>query len=114
MPQSMDVTQFTFAVEYFLAPSPCKAKRFGKRAKKLDDLSDVIVVFAIFRSGLGIEKIVASDQLKNLLILMSVLSTSQRAYTGRQRYEGYQGMPDKKRSIIPLQPCSRHLYWHPI
>lgn len=41
-------------------------------AKKLDYLRDVIIILAIFSAGLGVEEVVASDELKNLVNIKSV------------------------------------------
>jgi hypothetical protein len=35
-------------------------------AEQLDDLSDMIIVFAIFGAGLWVEEVVARDELKDL------------------------------------------------
>jgi hypothetical protein len=34
--------------------------------EKLDDLRDVVIVFAVFGTGLGVEEVVACDELKYL------------------------------------------------
>jgi hypothetical protein len=46
--QSVDVAEFAFAVEDFLAPFSGEAEGFGEGAEELDDLGDVIVVLAVF------------------------------------------------------------------
>jgi hypothetical protein len=49
-----------------LRPFAGEAERLGELAKQLDDLSDVIIVFAVFGAGLWVEEIVAGDELKDL------------------------------------------------
>ena len=66
MPQPMDVAQLAFPVEDFLRPLARQAQRLGERAQQLDDLRDVIVVFAVLGARLRIEQIVACNELKNL------------------------------------------------
>lgn len=63
----MNVAQFAFAVEDFLAPFAGHAEGFGKGAKELDDLRNVVVVFAVLCARLGVKKIVARDELKCLM-----------------------------------------------
>jgi hypothetical protein len=55
----MDVAEFAFAVEDLLGPFTGETEGFGEGAHEFDDLSDVIVVFAIFGTGLGVEEVVA-------------------------------------------------------
>lgn len=62
----MDVAQLAFAVEDFLRPFTGQAEGFGEGTEKLDDLRNVIVVFAVFRTGLGIKEVVASDEFEGL------------------------------------------------
>ena len=62
----MYVAEFTFAIEYFLAPFSREAEGLGEWTEKFDDLGDVVIVFAVFRAGLWIEQVVASDEFKDL------------------------------------------------
>jgi hypothetical protein len=39
---------------------------FGEGAEQLDDLRDVVVVFAVFGAGLGVEEVVACDEFEGL------------------------------------------------
>lgn len=55
MSQAVDISQFALAVEDFLRPLASYAKGFRESAKKFDNLGDVIIVFAVFGAGLGIE-----------------------------------------------------------
>ena len=66
MAQAMNVTEFALPCEDLLRPFAGHGHGFGERAEQLDDLGYVIVIFAILCSGLGVEEIVASDQLKDL------------------------------------------------
>ena len=59
MTQPMDVSEFAFTVEYFLRPFARHAKRFGEGAEELDDLRNVVVVFAVLGAGLRVEQVVA-------------------------------------------------------
>ena len=51
----MDVPELAFPVEDLLGPFSAEAERFGEGAEELDDLGDVVVVFAVFGAGLGVE-----------------------------------------------------------
>ena len=62
----MDVAEFAFAGEDFLGPFAGHAERFWEGAEELNDLSDMIVVFAVFGAGLGIKEVVACDQFEDL------------------------------------------------
>lgn len=64
--QAVNVTQLALTVEYLLTPFSRQAERFGECAEQLDDLRDVVVVFAVFCAGLGVEEIVACYQLEGL------------------------------------------------
>jgi len=62
----MYVSEFTFAVEDFLAPFAGEAEGFREGAKELDDLSYVIIIFAVFSTGLGVEEVVACYEFEDL------------------------------------------------
>ena len=62
----MYVAEVAFAIEYFLAPLSREAEGLGEWTEKFDDLGDVVIVFAVFRAGLWIEQVVASDEFKDL------------------------------------------------
>ena len=64
--QPVDVAQFAFAAEDFLRPFTREAERARKGAEEFDDLRNVVVVFAVFGAGLGIEEVVARDEFKDL------------------------------------------------
>jgi hypothetical protein len=49
-----------------LRPFAREAERLGELTEQFDDLSDMIVVFAIFGAGLWVEEVVAGDELKDL------------------------------------------------
>jgi hypothetical protein len=66
--ETMNVAELAFAVEYFLGPFSAEAETFGKGTEELDDLGDVVVVFAVFSAGLGIEEIISGDELKYLVL----------------------------------------------
>ena len=61
MSESVDVPEFALAVEDFLGPFAREAERFGEGAEELDDLGDVVVVFAVLGAGLRVEEVVACD-----------------------------------------------------
>jgi hypothetical protein len=62
----VDVAQLAFAVEDFLRPFAAYAKGFGEGTEQLDDLRDVVVVFAVFCAGLRVEEVVACDEFEGL------------------------------------------------
>jgi hypothetical protein len=62
----VDVAEFAFAVENFLRPFAAYAKGFGESAEELDDLRDVVVIFAVFGAGLRVEEVVACDEFEGL------------------------------------------------
>lgn len=64
----MDVAEFSFAVEDLLGPFAADTHGFGEGAEKLDDLCDVVVVFAVFGAGLRVEEVVAGYKLEYLVI----------------------------------------------
>lgn len=66
MSQSVNVTQLALAVENLLAPLAAQAQRSGERAQQLDNLRNVVVVLAVLCTGLGIEEVVAGDELEYL------------------------------------------------
>lgn len=66
VPQPVDVPELALAVEDLLRPLPLERERFGKRAEKLDDLRDMVVVLAVLGARLWVEEIVACDELENL------------------------------------------------
>lgn len=66
MPESMDISELAFAIEDFLRPFAGEAERFGELAEQLNDLSDMVVVFAVLCAGLWIEQVVAGYELEDL------------------------------------------------
>ena len=62
----MDVSQFSFAVEDFLGPFSGEGQGAGEGAEEFDDLRNVVVVFAVFGAGLGVEEVVAGYQFEDL------------------------------------------------
>ena len=65
----MNVSELAFAIEDFLRPFTGDAERFGKLSKQFDDLSDMVVVFAIFGASLWIKEVIACNELKDLIML---------------------------------------------
>ena len=53
--EAVDVAELAFAGEYFLGPFSRHAEGAGEVAEELDDLRDVIVIFAVFGAGLRVE-----------------------------------------------------------
>ena len=66
MPQAVNVSEFALAGENFLRPLASHVKRPWECAQELNDLSDVVVIFAVLGARLGVEEIIASDQFENL------------------------------------------------
>lgn len=66
MPEPMNIPKLAFAIEDFLGPFTREAERFWKLAKQFDDLGDVVVIFPILRTGLGVKEVVAGYKLENL------------------------------------------------
>lgn len=66
MTQAVDVAELTLATEDLLRPFPREAERAGKRTTQLDYLRNVIVVFAVFGAGLGVEEVVSRYELEYL------------------------------------------------
>lgn len=66
MAQAVNVTQLTLAVENLLRPLSAQTERLGECAEELDDLRDVVVVFAIFGARLRVEEVVACDEFEGL------------------------------------------------
>lgn len=64
--QAVDIAQLALAVENLLRPFPADAQRLWEGAEQLDDLGNVVVVLAVLCAGLGIEEVVAGDELENL------------------------------------------------
>lgn len=59
MTEALDVAQLAFSVEDLLRPLAGETERFGEGPEELDDLCDVVVVFAVFGAGLRVEEVVA-------------------------------------------------------
>lgn len=66
MPQPVDVAQLALAVEDLLRPLAGDAEGFGEGAEELDDLRDVVVVFAVFGARLRVEEVVACYEFEDL------------------------------------------------
>ena len=62
----MDVAKIALAGENFLGPFAVEEEGSGKDAKEFDDLSDVVIVFAVFGARLGVEEVVTCDQFEDL------------------------------------------------
>ena len=86
MSQPVDVAQLALAIEDFLRPLARETKRLGKGTEKLDDLRDVVIVFAVLGSRLGIEEIVAGDELEDLRGLLRQLGSTMGTQSARQTY----------------------------
>ena len=63
----MDVPELAFAVEDLLRPFSGEAEGFGEGAEELDDLRDVVIVFAVFGARLGVEEVVAGYEFEDLV-----------------------------------------------
>jgi hypothetical protein len=68
----MNVAELAFSVEDFLAPFAGETERFWEGAKELDDLRYMVVVLAVFGSGLGVEEVVACYKLEYLFPTISI------------------------------------------
>jgi len=61
MTKPVDIAELAFTVEDLLRPLSCKTEGFGERPHELDYLRNVIVVFAVFGTGLGVKEVVAGN-----------------------------------------------------
>lgn len=61
----MNVAQLTAAIKDFLRPLAGEA-RSGERTEQLNNLGYVVIVFTVLGAGLGIEKVIAGNEFKNL------------------------------------------------
>lgn len=66
MPQAMNVSKFALSREDLLGPFAVQKKGAREDTEEFDDLGYVIVVFAVFRAGLGVEEVVACNQFEDL------------------------------------------------
>lgn len=66
MTETVDISKFAFTAEDFLGPLAGEAERTRKGTEELDNLCNVIVVFAVFGAGLGIKEVVTCDEFKDL------------------------------------------------
>ena len=99
----MDVAEFALSVEDFLTPFPGETEGFGEGSEELDDLRDVVVVFAVLGARLGIEEVIARYELEYLFFsLVPVVPPVSRAPLVTMKL-GREG------DGIPWQPYSRHL-----
>lgn len=62
----MDVAELASLVEDLLGPAASLPEFLREGAEEFDDLGDVVVVFTVLSSGLGVEEVVASDKFENL------------------------------------------------
>lgn len=67
VPQAVDIAQFTFAGEDLLGPFSGEGDGFGEGPEEFDYLGDVVVIFAVFGAGLGVEEVVAGYELEGLI-----------------------------------------------
>ena len=65
--QTVDIAKFTLSVEDLRGPFSGHAEVAREGAQKLDDLSDVVVVFAVLCAGLRVEEVVTCDEFKDLV-----------------------------------------------
>lgn len=72
MTKAMDVSEIAFPAEDLLRPFAREAKRSWEWAQELDDLGNVIVVFAILGARLRVEEIIARDQFEDLYMQTSI------------------------------------------
>lgn len=56
--ETVDVPQFALFIKYFLGPFAAETEVAREGTKEFDDLSDVVVIFAVFGAGLGVEEVV--------------------------------------------------------
>lgn len=61
----MNVAQLTAAIKDFLRPLAGEA-RSGERTEQLNNLGNVVIVFTVLSAGLGIKKVIAGNEFKNL------------------------------------------------
>ena len=61
MAKAEDVAQLPLAVKDLLRPLAGETEGFGEGTEELDDLRDVVVIFAVFGARLRVEEVVACD-----------------------------------------------------
>ena len=64
--QTVDVPQLALAVEDFLRPFAGETELAREGTEELDDLGDVVVVFAILGARLWVEEVVTCDEFEDL------------------------------------------------
>ena len=74
MTEALNIAEFTLAVEDFLRPFPRETKVARERTEQLDDLGNVIIVFAVFCTGLRVKEVVTCDEFKDLVKQTSEIS----------------------------------------
>lgn len=99
--EAMDIAELAFAVEDFLRPLAADTQGFGEGAEELDDLCDVVVVFAVFGAGLGVEEVVACDEFEGLGWVVSRLSYDEMEILESTYHSSH--TPDV-RTGTPLRP----------
>ena len=68
MAQTVNVAELAFTIEDLLRPLPREAKSTGERAKQFNNLGNVVIVFAVFSTRLGVKEVVACYEFENLEI----------------------------------------------
>lgn len=59
MSETVDISQFALPAKNLLRPFAREAERAGERAEQLDYLCNMVIIFAVFGPGLGVEEVVA-------------------------------------------------------
>lgn len=59
MSEPVDIPQVAFPAKDLLRPFAREAKRAGEGTEQLDYLCNMVIVFAVFGPGLGVEEVVA-------------------------------------------------------
>ena len=67
MPQAMNIPKLALTTEDLLGPFTGKIQTSRKSSKELDDLGYVVVVFPVLGAGLRMEKVVACDEVEDLV-----------------------------------------------
>ena len=62
----MDVTKIALAAENLMGPLAAEGQPPGELTQQLNDLGNVIIVFAVFGPRLGVEQIVTRDKFEDL------------------------------------------------
>lgn len=94
----MNIAELPLSVKDFLRPFAGLCERTREGTQQLDDLSDVVIVFAVFGAGLGVEEVVACYEFEDLwarlvmsIYLYVMLPSARRSSNDRRKDRTYHG-----------------------